>query len=53
MVKTKNKGGKKNKKKFKDVNDIILNEITIGRNSDDSSDGKKKNKKKNKNNEKV
>ena len=42
MVKTKNKGGKKNKKKFKDVNDIILNEITIGKNSDDSSDGKKK-----------
>ncbi len=44
MVKTKNKGGKKNKKKFKDVNDIILNEITIGKNSDDSSDGKKKKK---------
>ena len=42
MVKTKNKGVKKNKKKFKDVNDIILNEITIGKNSDDSSDGKKK-----------
>ena len=52
-IKNKNKGGKKNKKKFKDVNDIILTEITIGRNSDDSSDGKKKNKKKNKNNGKV
>ena len=42
-LKLKIKEEKKNKKKFKDVNDIILNEITIGKNSDDSSsDGKKK-----------